>query len=156
MPELTLRAKPSDQIKIHNAWGGKTSEGGNYSIDSGLNMLMAFSLCRSLRTASLDAPPATRRNGFSLRRIFSFWKVSAAAPSPLCAETRDYSQCGKKPNQQGPVRNTRGQNKHAFAVTHMRAQNLPCRELIPNTHSRIGTNPLRINNSAFLKRFNSP
>lgn len=119
MPELTLRAKPSDQIKIHNAWGGKTSEEGNYSIDSGLNMLMVFpcaALCGQIRSMHL---------GDTVKRVFftvsflSFWKDSAAAPSPHCAETLDYSHV-KRQNQQGPVRNAQGQNKHAFTVTHMR------------------------------------
>lgn len=100
MPELTLRAKPSDQIKIHNAWGGKMSEERNYSIDSGVNMLMAF-----------FAPIPV--DGFArtvfLRRVLSVWKDSAAAPSPICAGTLDHSHV-KRQNQQGPMLNAQGQN----------------------------------------------
>lgn len=144
MPELTLRAKPSDQIKIHNAWRGKTSEEGNYSIDSGLNMLMAFSLRGSLWTASLDAPclfllegscscaiPTLCRNP----RLFACEKTKPTRPSAECAGPKQTCIC------RDPHANT---------------QNHPCREFIPNTQSHVGMNPLRINNSSFLKRFNSP
>lgn len=120
MPELTLRAKPSDQIKIHNAWGGRTSEEGNYSIDSGLNMMMVFpcaALCGRLRSMHC------RRHGETAfpHCVFSFWKDSAAAPSSstLCRNPPLFTR-GPNKNQQGPVRNAQGQNKHAFAVTHMR------------------------------------
>ncbi len=65
MVEGTLRAKPSDQIKIHYAWRRKKSGGGNDFIDFHLNVSMTFLLLLPLEGPSRCASDNTEDTFFS-------------------------------------------------------------------------------------------